>query len=412
MIDPRVVKLSIRITALRAFVLAAIVMISARLLPPSDFGFYGAGIAMLSLMTFIAQFGTKQALVRLPGLDEDDLASAAVLVPALHILVGMGTFIVLHFIDHHVATMVAHVMIGCLIINGTSVVIDAYLERRLHLPQVLGIELAAMAVGNGVVAIVLAMNGFGLWSLLAGQVVYCLLRVAGAWILFLSRGYLRDMGRPRAGKALALLRVATPAAGVNAMEGLNQVMDGLILPAMIGATAYGLFERVKRICTAPAAFLDHVIDKAFYPVIARNQDRQGTIRRVFIRGTAIVVASGLPVVAVLAIYNEPIVRFLLGQQWVPVAHILPLLAAVLPAKIVWKMSHGVLNALGHAPLMVPMAAVMLGLLAGGLVLAAPYGLQAIAMVFAGVAVLRAVAFWGAALYKVGHDDTHLATGRP
>ena len=148
-------------------------IILARLLMPEEFGLMG----MLTVFIMVAQVfvdgGFALALIQKTDITEEDKSSIFVLNLLMSIvMVGVLYIIapfVASFLDQPILKSLLRVMSIMILFNGFFVVQNALLIKAIDFKTQTKNTIIAISL-SGIIGVVMALNGFGVWSLVAQQV--------------------------------------------------------------------------------------------------------------------------------------------------------------------------------------------------------------------------------------------------
>ena len=171
-------------------------IVLARLLLPSDYGIVGILTIFITISDVIIQQGFTTALIQKKIADQIDYSSVffanIVLSIFLYALLYIGAPIISNFYNEPVLVPVTRILSLNIIIGGFSAIHYAIMQKKLEFKQSF-LRGIFNVIAQGIVGIILAINGAGIWSLvfskLAGTIVgSIILIVAVHWkpsILFL-----------------------------------------------------------------------------------------------------------------------------------------------------------------------------------------------------------------------------------
>jgi len=152
----------------------------ARLLSPADFGVAAAAAAFLSIVTLVAQMGVGTAIVQSPVLTDRTINVANTIILAMAVLVfglmEIGAPLVATWFRNDLMTPVVRVVALAGLGFAVAAVPQGLLTRDLRARDLALIDLAAAAAGTGLVAIPLAIIGWGYWALITGLIVQAFTR--------------------------------------------------------------------------------------------------------------------------------------------------------------------------------------------------------------------------------------------
>lgn len=301
-------------------------IILARLLSPQEYGLIAMLTIFCSLGYLLVDSGLGVALVQRPNNSADDEATV--------FYANIGAGVVLTLIICAISPLVAKfygqpVLIPLLCVLSLQVFLSslgivqvALLARAMDF-RCSAIITTLSVLSSGLVGIVMAWNGMGVWSLVGQSVSGALFRSLLAWRL----GNWRPVGRFRRASFLAMWPFASR---LSASWLLQAIFDNNLYYMVIGRAyspiALGLFNRAWSLVQFPAGFVTWVFAGTTIPAFARLQADaeflKASVRKVF-RMVAVV---HFPMMAALAIVADPLVRCLLTDKWAPCVPYLQVLA--------------------------------------------------------------------------------------
>ena len=231
-----------------SLILLPTTVIMARLLTPAEFGIAAVAYFFLALSSRLTQFGFNAALMRTKELREEHTSSVFVVNLALGALAwGILTAlapVIATFVRNDRVEDVIPVAALTFIISAFGTVPGTLLTRDLRFREVTISDWLG-TISNSAVAILLAWNGFGFWSIvyghLANDVVYAVARLFFArW-----RPHLRFSNT-------AIRELFSFGAGVYAkslLDYLVQNVDNLIVGRLLGVSALGFYDKAFNLVT-------------------------------------------------------------------------------------------------------------------------------------------------------------------
>ncbi|MFN0191985.1 MAG: lipopolysaccharide biosynthesis protein [Aestuariivirga sp.] len=318
-------------TASRVVAIAAMLFATfayTRLLSPQEYGFYnlvntGVTLAFTTTMLWICSSG-----LRLLHATQDRRAlRAGLLVSYLSILavvalVGAAALLVIPDSGHKILIMIGLAMLAMV----------GWLELNLHLliaeprPIEYGCLNAVRALAAVALGTTFAFAGWGAPGALAGSIFGML--VPSIWI---AARYWHDV-------RLKTLRKATfreiavyglPLLGSSGLSGLSRSTDRLLIAALAGAHAVGLYAVGFNIADNLIAALLAPIGGAGFSLAVRALEREGheAASRQLAENVVLLIGVGLPAATGLALVSQNIVNTLIGSEFRDVAAtVIPILA--------------------------------------------------------------------------------------
>jgi PST family polysaccharide transporter len=324
--------------------LAGIVLL-ARLLAPADFGLMGAAMVVIGLSTFFSQLGMGPALIQRSELESRHLRTAmsgsVVLGFALAGLLFLLAPAVSALFRFDELTSILQVSSVVFPIQGFALVSESMMRRGLMFRRLAMIQAVSYAVGYVGVSVVLAWQGFGVWSLVAGTI---------AWRSIASALAILKARPPRPGFDIGSAReLLTYGGGFTLAKLFNYTAlqgDFLVAGRFLGAVALGLYNRAYHLLVAPVNLIASAIDDVLFPVMASTQDRPDRLRRAFAHGEAAIGYMFLPISVFVVVLAPELVLVTLGSQWAEVTLPLQILALGMFFRAAYKIGDSLARATG------------------------------------------------------------------
>ncbi len=289
-------------------------VILARLLSPDDYGL----LAMIGVFNAIAAaflncgFGT--ALIRKPDLTENDNSTAFYFnIVAGVVLYGIIWLIapwVTVFYDKPILTQLLRVEALLLILSSFKIVQFTQLSRALDFKSLAIINVSSQVI-SGVIAIVAAYRGFGVWSLVFQHLCASFVGLVLVWII--------SPWRPRGHWDNSSFRYLWGFGSKLLASSLLDTIYGNIYPIVIGkfysAADLGQYSRAKGYANLPSQTLTGVLQQVTFPVLSQIQDdtrRLGNNYRRMLRFTVFII---FPIMVGMAVLAHPLVIALVTDKW-------------------------------------------------------------------------------------------------
>lgn len=299
-------------------------IVLARLLSPDDYGLIGIITIFTAVCTALINGGFTTALIRKKDANDDDYNTAFIVNLGVSVLVYVLIYLCSPFIADffHREELVALTQVSSLgmIIGALGLVQQTRLTKRIDFMTQTKITIVASVV-SGIVGIVMAFTGFGVWSLVAQSLTSqglrtILLWVANKWIpqfRFSSESFHELFGFGWKMMVSGVLDTI--------WKELYQVVVGKFYsPATLGQ-----YTRAKQFSTLFSSNLTSVIQRVTYPVLSNIQDdkeRMISAYRRIIKVTMFITAISM---FFLGAISEPLLYCLIGPKWHESATYLPLI---------------------------------------------------------------------------------------
>lgn len=299
-------------------------IVLARLLSPEDYGLLGIIAIFTAVCTTLINGGFTTALIRKKDVTDDDYNTAFIVNIGMSLLLYAIIFFcapfIARFFDRTELVSLTRVSSLGMIIGALALVQQTRLTKRIDFKTQTKITLIA-SISSGVVGIVMAATGFGVWALVAQSLSSQLLRTILLW--FFNKWVPRLHFSGRSFKELFGFGWKMMVSGVldTVWKELYQVVVGKFYsPATLGQ-----YTRAKQFSSLFSSNLTIVVQRVTYPVLSDIQDdktRMISAYRRIIKTTMFITAICM---FFLGAISEPLLYCLIGPKWHEASTYLPLI---------------------------------------------------------------------------------------
>ncbi|MBI3475590.1 MAG: lipopolysaccharide biosynthesis protein [Acidobacteria bacterium] len=364
-------------------------MILARLLAPKDFGLVGMVTAVIGVFNVFRDFGLSAASVQRSSVTEEQTSTLFWINLLVGSILGAGALalapLVVRFYHEPRLLGITAMLSAGFLFNSAGVQHSAFLERQMRFTTLSVIDLVSLSVST-VVGIVMALHGFGYWSLVVSTLVSPLIYTVGVWI---ASGWIPGWPRTRVG-ILSMLRFG----GTVTMNGLVMYLasnlDKVLLGRFLGVDAVGIYGRAYQLVNIPTDNLNSSAGGVAFAALSRLQDEPARLKRYFLKGYSLVLSLTIPITCACALFAGDLIGVLLGPKWKDAVVVFRLLA---PVTLVFAMLNPLgwfLSALGLVSRSLKIALALAPAMIVGYALGLHYGLTGVAVAYSIVMCLCVV----------------------
>jgi PST family polysaccharide transporter len=343
-------------------------VVLTRLLGPEAYGLLGMAIIVTSLGdVLVKNGGWAEALIHERDLDERHLDTTFWFLlgasAVLALLVVLTAAPMARIFDQPELVGVLVALSPMLPLAALPVVPEALLRRELRFaPLAARSQLATLAAGA--VAIPMAFAGWGVWSLVAYQLVQPVAETLVIWHAHPWRPGLRFSREILYG----ILRYAGGALGDRVMNVVDFVIPRFVIGYALGPVALGYFTTARKVQELLSQLLIRPVNRVAMPSFAGVRDEPGRMREMLAFGCSVANLVSFPAHVGLALVAPDLIPFLFGAQWadsVPIVQVLVLLGLVMPTmqitaslmygvgRVGWQMAFSVASTLLFLALLLP-----------------------------------------------------------
>lgn len=323
-----------------------VLAVLARILSPEDFGLVAFALVFILYLDTVGDLGTSAALIHWPERREE-AAQLTFLVSMASALLWWGLTYALAepvaaFFGSPEGRDVLRALAWSFPLRALGTTHDALLQKDLRFRARLVPELS-MAAAKGGASLALALLGWGVWSLVWGQLAGIALWSAVLWLVVPwrpSRSLPFSLIRPMLGYGKSIV-------AVNMLSAVTHHADLAVVGRMLGATALGFYQIAYKIPEVAITLLVRVTSKVLFPAFSRVHQTGTGLRDAYLTSLRYTALLTLPAAAGLVVLAEPIVLVFFGNEWRPSIPIFRALAVYAALRAVGTHVGDVLKATGR-----------------------------------------------------------------
>ncbi len=291
-------------------------IVLARILSPREFGLIGMLTIFIAISQSFIDSGFSSALIRKKECTQTDYST----IFFFNLVVGVFFFVLLllssgaissFFNEPQLKSLIQVLGFG-LVLNALGIIQRTILVKAINFKLQTKVSLVA-SIGSGIIAITMAVCGYGVWSLVALTLSRFALNSTFLWIwaqwkptwIFSKKSFKELFGF--GSKLLASGLIDTT----------YQNIYYLVIGKYFSAIELGYYTRADQFQALPSQNLNAIISRVSYPVLSTIQDDKVRLKTNFkklIRSTmfiTFVLMLGLAAIA------KPLVLTLIGEKWLP-----------------------------------------------------------------------------------------------
>ncbi|OMQ23066.1 lipopolysaccharide biosynthesis protein [Serratia oryzae] len=302
----------------------SITLILARILGPSAFGLVGMLAVFIAIANVLIDSGFSSALIRKKDHCDDDLVTAFY----YNILMSGVCYLIIFFIAPYVAVFyhqpeleyILRLLGIIILINSFMFIPKLKLTLAMDFKTQAKISIISVSIG-GVLAIIMAVLGYGVWSLVCQMILSAVCSVILFNLFFpwipngkitkISFNYLFGFGSKLLISSL-----------------LDVVYNNLyliIIGKKFSPAIVGQFTQANQLASVPAMTLTGIIQRVTYPMFSHIQDKTDKLEDLFFLTLKMAAVFIFPLVIGIAIIARPMLTLVLGVQWQDAANLLSIL---------------------------------------------------------------------------------------
>lgn len=291
-------------------------MVLARLLTPKDYGTVALITIFIAISTVFVQSGFNTALIQKKDIDEEDISS----VFYVSLFIAAIMYIILYFFAPTIAnfykilelTSIIRVMGLVLFLNSFNSIQNAIVSRNMEFKRLFYSSLGAIII-SGILGIVLAYKGFGVWALayqqLMNQFSICII----LWFIVKWRPKLLFSIK----KVKKLFSFGGKLLCSSLIDTIYRELVNLIVGKVYSPAMLGYYNRGDQFPKVIVSNFNGSIQSVIFPALASVQHDKVRVKEIMRR--AIMMSSYIvfPAMVGLIVVSEPMIRLVLTERWLP-----------------------------------------------------------------------------------------------
>lgn len=291
-------------------------IILARLLDPEHYGVLSMMIIFTTLANVFIQRGFNTSLIQNKDVTEDDYSSVfwvTMLIAAfLYVVLFISAPFIADFYD--MPDLVLPFRVLCLVLfpGALNSIQLAKISRKMDFKKVFRSNVAAILV-SGIVGIILAFMGAGLWALVAQN----FLNVAVACVVMCFTVKWRPKLLCDLNRIKVLFSYGWKLLVSSLLDTLYQDLRSLVIGKKYNSGTLGYYNRGKQFPQFIINAVNTSVQSVMLPAMSAEQENKSKIKNMM--RSSITISSYIicPIMAGLAGVAEPLVRIILTDKWLP-----------------------------------------------------------------------------------------------
>lgn len=289
-------------------------MVLARFLTPDDFGTIGVLSIIFMVANTLIDSGLGGSLIKEKSLTDIDCSTISTfnicISATIYVIIFLISPLVESYYEIENLTLITRLVSLEFVISSLGLVPKSLLIRQLRFKDITFASVVVVFVAS-MAAIIAAILGAGVFSLVIYRLVYAISRVVFQYAL--TRYHLSFRFSVASFKRLISFGVFTTVASV-----IDTIYENL-LTALTGkymnVKEAGYMYQAKQLETAVAAALSNTIGSVSFPILAKIKEDIDSFKREADSIFRTIVVSTFPLMIIISVFAKPIVIVLYGHQW-------------------------------------------------------------------------------------------------
>ncbi len=324
-------------------------IVLARLLGPGDFGLLAMAMVIISIGRIFADGGTSNAVIHYRNQTLRQLST----LYWINILAGITLYGIVFvtapfFSSFYSEPEVNHLLrLGGLIlpVYAAGALYEVMLRKSLSFKYITIAESVSATIGF-ITAVTLALNGWGVYSLIWSHIV----TASSLSLFYIANGFRKWIPAFHFAPAdvwshlsFGLFQMGDRSLGVYATR-----IDQLIIGRFFGPEILGAYHLSYHLVLFPIARLSPLLNRVALPVFSSRKDDDAILRNGYLKLMRVMMSMVAPILLLAALTAPWLVPLLFGGGWELAIQLIPLMAAVGLLRMLGNPSGNIILAKGRA----------------------------------------------------------------
>ncbi|TYS12930.1 MOP flippase family protein [Rossellomorea vietnamensis] len=321
----------------------------ARLLDPSEIGIMSMVAVIITFAQLFTDMGVGNAIIHKQNATQNQLSTLYWLNVMTGFTVAAIVFfsapLIADFYNEPLLVELVHLvaLIFCIIPFGQQ--FQYIMQKNLEFDRIAKTDIISVITG-AVVAILLAYLGFGVFSLVYGQIVFHSLKS----LLYGIQGW-KDF-RPsfyfKLREVKSFLGFGLYQMGSRSVSYLSSNVDYILIGRFLGAEALGVYQIAYQLVVVPVTKINPLITKVAFPLFAREQKNNESLSKGFTDMSKMLAVITFPILFGMMSTADVLVPVMFGDQYDASIVLVQILALLGTFRVLMNPNGSILLAKGRA----------------------------------------------------------------
>lgn len=348
-------------------------LVLARILGPKEYGTVGLITIFIIIANVFIQSGFQTSLIQKKDVEEVDFSSVFYLSLAVAVILYLILFFAAPaigaFYEEPVLVPMVRVLSLTLFFGAVISTQSAVVSRKLEFKKMCISSLAA-ACGSGIIGIMAACRGMGVWALVLQQLTNNFLLMTVLWVLVPWRpARMFSLTRLK-----ALFSYGWKLLCSSLLDTIYTNVYGLVIGKIYNKSALGYYNRGNQFPQLIVTNLGTSIQAVMLPAFSASQEDRARVKTMVRR--AIVTSSYLifPMMAGMIAVAKPFVTIVLTDKWLPCVPFLQIMCAAYALWPIHIANLQAINALGRSDIFLKLEIIKKIIGVAALLIGIPFGI--------------------------------------
>ena len=291
--------------------------ILTRFLDKADFGIVAIAHMFIGFTSLFLDMGISVGIIHRQNITNREYSSLFWLNIIFGVVLTSGLFLAAPYVTvgYHSQDLTNVVQLICftIFLNALGTQQRTFCQKKTYFARLAVIEIVG-AIITMAIAVITAMNGYGVYSLAYST-------LAGAIVINLTHliiGLIKDSRLHfhfSISETLPFLKIGIFQVGSSILDFVTRELDIIIVSATLGLEFLGVYNIAKRVPTAIYSFITPIVHRVFAPIMAENQGNIIVLRSNYMKLSNTLSWISFPMYLLLAALSPTVISFVFGTSY-------------------------------------------------------------------------------------------------
>lgn len=304
-------------------------MILTRFLEKSDFGLVSIVNTVIGLCITFTDLGFASAIMYKKDITQKEYSTLfwmqLVIFGVLYLILwGLSPFVATFYEEPQLTILIPIAALSVLF-QAFGKLYDTVLQKNYQF-KTIAFRNISTNIFSLFVAVVLALNGFGVYSLIFSTLIYAI--ILNAWN-FMSGIRVQNLifyCDPKS--VIELLKIGVFQTGTRILDFISNKIDVMIIGKLLGTEILGVYDLAKNLVNTLVDLIRTVVSKVALPNLSNSNYNDEVVKSRFLIMSKVVAYVIIPIGVAIAIFSKEILWIVYGPKYTDVSIIVVLFAFI------------------------------------------------------------------------------------
>lgn len=304
-------------------------MILTRFLEKSDFGLVSIVNTVIGLCITFTDLGFASAIMYKKDITKKEYSTLfwmqLVIFGVLYLILWGLSPLVATFYEEPQLTILIPIAALSVLFQAFGKLYDTVLQKNYQF-KTIAFRNISTNIFSLFVAVVLALNGFGVYSLIFSTLIYAIILNAWNFMSGIRVQKLIFYCNPKS--VIELLKIGVFQTGTRILDFISNKIDVMIIGKLLGTEILGVYDLAKNLVNTLVDLIRTVVSKVALPILSNSNDNDEVVKSRFLIMSKVVAYVIIPIGVAIAIFSKEILWIVYGPKYIDVSIIVVLFAFI------------------------------------------------------------------------------------